>query len=110
MLKVVVTLCAVLNGGWMLFDGIHVLRHGKYFGPAEPGPWQHIVKMIGLKPMTLGPVFVIFGIDWLLLAAYTLMPNSHFFWPALVIAISTLWYIKIGTGFSLIVLLVLLFI
>lgn len=45
--KILFSIIALLNGAWMLFDGLHVLRTGKYFGPPESGPWSGVVKKLG---------------------------------------------------------------
>ena len=92
-------LIGALNGGWMLADGLHVLRHGKYFGPQTPGPWRHVPQAVGLDPMALGPVFVVLGALWLALAALVATATL----PALSLALPavlTLWYLPVGTFLS----------
>ena len=98
---------ALLLGGWMTFDGIHVLATGKYFGPEKPGPWADLVAAVGLDPFALGPVFVLFGLAWL--AAFGLIVARH---PAsraaaTVAAVATLWYLPVGTLLALAVLILL---
>ncbi len=39
-MKVLVTILAILNGGYMFLDGIYVLLKGKYIGTERPGPWS----------------------------------------------------------------------
>ena len=63
--KILVSLIALAVGGWMIFDGIHVLSTGKYFGPDKPGPWSDLVAAVGIEPFGLGPVFITFGTLWL---------------------------------------------
>ncbi len=106
--KVVFAGVALINGGWMLFDGIHVLIKGKYFGPPEPGPWSKIVAKVGLNPFSLGPVFVVLGVLWIA-ATLGILQGIGWAWAlAVLTAILSLWYIPIGTALSIIALIILL--
>lgn len=101
--EVVLFLLALLNGGWMLFDGLHVLRKGKYFGPEKPGAWSKIVARLGIDPFAIGPVFVVLGLIWLI-AGVGLLVSESWAWLALMLtAVATLWYVKVGTVISLLV-------
>ncbi len=100
-MKIAIFLLAGLNGGWMLFDGIHVLRFGKYFGPENPGPWQALPKALGLDPFNLGPLFVILGLVWL--GAGLNFALAGGFWPLFLVAGLTLWYLPLGTIFAALV-------
>ncbi len=91
----------------MLFDGINVLRTGKFFGPETPGPWRHIPAAIGIDPFSMGPVFIILGIGWLGAASMNILAPDSAFLPLAVMAVLTLWYIPIGAVLSVFVLLVL---
>ncbi len=110
MIKIFLFVIAVLNGGWMIFDGIHVLRKGKYFGPDIPGPWSKIIKSIGIDPFKLGVPFVILGFLWIVSFTLLLLGFNFAWYTSLIITICTLWYIKIGTVLSVIAILLLLFI
>lgn len=101
--KIVYLALATMVGGWMLFDGIHVLRTGKYFGPPEPGPWSRLVSQIELDPFALGPVFVCFGVIWLSSALAVYLELDWSWTLALVVAVATLWYLPIGTLISILV-------
>jgi len=101
--KISLLVLAVLNGGWMLFDGLHVIRKGKYFGPDEPGLWSKIISSLGVNPFSIGPVFVALGLAWFVSIA-GLFSSSSWGWLALLLsAIATLWYVKIGTVISVLV-------
>src|SRR5688500_10986928 len=100
MAKIMMLLIAILVGGWMIFDGVHVLFTGKYFGPEKPGPWSSLVTAIGLDPFRLGVPFVIFGILWLAFAACILLGQSWAWFAALITAVLTLWYLPVGTVLS----------
>ena len=103
-MKLLITILGILNGGFMLFDGIHVLIKGKYIGPEKPGPWAAIFEKLGVDVFKLGPLFIVYGILWLvwLYGLWTNQSWSH--WFGIAVCILTLWYIPFGTLFSLIVL------
>ena len=105
--KVIASLIALLVGGWMIFDGIHVLRTGKYFGPEKTGPWSDVVASIGIDPFRLGIPFIALGALWLLFLSAMLLHQSWAWYAALLTAILTLWYLPVGTVLSLIYILLL---
>ncbi len=80
-MKLTLVILALLNGGWMLFDGLHVLRTGKYFGPDMPGPLQMLPKALGLDPFRLGPLFDGLGLVWLGCALGLLTVPERAYWP-----------------------------
>ena len=51
LVRATLILIALFVGGWMVFDGIHVLIYGRFFGPEKPGPWSAVVSSIGLNPL-----------------------------------------------------------
>lgn len=106
--KSVIILIALLNGGWMLFDGIYVIRNGKYFGSVKPGPWSKPFAVFGINPFSLGSMFIIFGLIWIDVAFSLIFSVSWAWMFALVIAFSTLWYVSVGTVLAFIAIIVLL--
>ncbi len=68
-LRSLIVLLAVIDGGYMLVDGIHALATGDYITPSsgQLGPWTHAFEAIGLAPRS--PVvevwFAAFGALWL---------------------------------------------
>lgn len=108
-MKALLIFLALLNGGYMLVDGLHVILKRKYIGPPEPGPWRYLFQSLGIDVFRLGPLFVVFGAAWLVWLYGLWIQSSWAYALGLVISISTLWYLPVGTLFSLIVLLVLLF-
>lgn len=68
-MKYVVIALSLLNGLWMLIDGVYVLANGKYIGPEKPGPWASLLSLTGVDVFKLGPLFVLFGLAWLVLGA-----------------------------------------
>ncbi len=65
----------------MLADGIHVILKGKFIGSDKHGPWAGLFYMFDIDVFKLGPLFI---------------------------SIFTLWYLPVGTIFSIIVLIVLI--
>lgn len=107
--EICIIFVALLNGGWMVFDGVHVLRKGKYFGPNEPGPWSKLVSKVGIDPLSIGPVFVLLGLGWLVGGTCMIAGFAQAWLVLAIVGVLTLWYISIGTMLSIIVL-VLLFV
>jgi len=64
-MKILLALVGVLAGGWMIVDGVHVMLRGKYIGPEKPGPWSILFVKLGVDPFRLGPLFVAFGVLWI---------------------------------------------
>ena len=94
----------LLNGCYMLLDGLFVIIKGKYIGPEKPGPWANLFYKIGFDVFKLGPLFIIFGILWLTWI-YALWTNQNWtFVFGIIISLLTLWYIPVGTFISLIIL------
>ncbi|PID30346.1 hypothetical protein CR973_03005 [Candidatus Saccharibacteria bacterium] len=93
----------------MLIDGVFVMMNGKYIGPEKPGPWALLFEKLGIDVFKLGPLFVVFGVLWLvwIYGLWTVQPWA--FPLGIIICLLTLWYIPVGTVFSLIVLAVILF-
>ncbi len=108
-MKTLVTIIGILNGGYMLLDGIYVILKGKFLGPEKPGPWANLFYKLNIDVFKLGPMFIIFGLLWLtwLVAFWTNQNWTHMF--GLIMAIITLWYLPLGTILSLIFICVLLF-
>jgi len=103
-MKILITILGLLNGGYMLIDGIYVMMKGKYIGPEKPGPWSYIFEKLDINVFKLGPLFIAFGVLWLIWL-YSLWTNqswSYLF--GIIISILTLWYLPVGTIFSLIIL------
>lgn len=108
-MKIFISILGFLNGAYMLADGIFVMLKGKYIGPAKPGPWANLFDAAGINVFKLGPIFIVFGIVWL---TWLYSVWSRYDWSAtfgIIISMLTLWYLPVGTIFSLIILGVLLF-
>jgi hypothetical protein len=108
-MKVLVTILGLLNGGYMLLDGIYVLLKGKYIGPDKPGPWAGIFERFDVDVFRLGPLFIVFGLLWLGWLGALWSSNGNAYGFGIVLCILTFWYLPVGTLFSIIILLVLIF-
>ena len=107
-MKIFLTILGLLNGGYMLIDGIYVMLKGKYIGPEKPGPWANLFYRLNIDVFKLGPLFITFGILWLiwLYALWTNQSWTYIF--GLIISLLTLWYLPVGTLFSIIIFVILL--
>jgi hypothetical protein len=103
-MKILVTLLGLLNGGYMLFDGLHVMLKGKYFGPEKPGPWAELFYRLQVDVFRLGGLFVGFGLLWLVWLYALWTAKSWAYVYGLAISGLTLWYLPVGTVFSLAIL------
>ncbi len=108
-MKYVVLILSLINGAWMLIDGIYVALNGRYIGPEKPGPWASVIGITGVDVFRLGPMFVIFGIAWLIFVFGLFSGSGWAYWWGMIVAILTLWYLPFGTIISLTVLAALLF-
>lgn len=102
-MKALIMLLAIVNGAYMLLDGIYVMIQGKFIGPEKPGPWGHLFEGFHIDVFKLGPLFIVFGLAWLiwLCSFWTNKKSAYRF--GLIICLLTLWYIPFGTMISLIV-------
>jgi hypothetical protein len=107
-MKILISILGFINGGYMLLDGIFVMLKGKYIGPDKPGPWANLFYKLGIDVFKLGPLFIIFGLLWLtwLYALWTNQNWAYLF--GLILSVFTLWYLPVGSLFSVIVFIVLL--
>jgi len=108
-MKTILTILGIANGGFMLLDGIYVILKGKYIGPEKPGPWSIIFNKFEINVFKLGPLFISLGILWLLWLYGLTTCQPWAFSLGITVSILTLWYIPVGTIFSLTTLGILLF-
>jgi hypothetical protein len=108
-MKILITILGFLNGAYMLLDGIFVMIKGKYIGPEKPGPWANIFYKLNVDVYKLGPLYIIFGLIWLtwLYALWTNQGWAYLF--GIFISVLTLWYLPVGSLFSLIIFAILIF-
>lgn len=108
-MKTVITFLGLLNGVYMLLDGIFVIITGKYIGPEKPGPWAEIFYKMNVNVFKLGWLFILYGLLWLVWL-YALWTNKDWAYPfGLFISLISLWYLPLGTLISILILISLLF-
>ena len=107
-MKILIVVLGLINGGYMLLDGIFVMIKGKYIGPEKPGPWANLFYKFNIDVFKLGPLFIIFGIVWMAFLFGFLSNQSWAYMLGLVISVLTLWYLPVGTFLSIVVLILLL--
>jgi len=107
-MKILITVLGLLNGIYMLLDGIFVIIKGKYIGPEKPGPWAEIFYKLNVDVFKLGWLFIVFGIFWLVWIIGLWTNKEWTFIYGIAISILTLWYLPVGTIFSIIIITVLL--
>ena len=103
-MKYLVIALASIQGLWMLIDGIYVIANGKYIGPEKPGPWASLFGPLGVDVFKLGPMFILFGAGWLVFAGAFATETSWARMFGIILSVLTLWYLPVGTLFSIIVL------
>ena len=106
--RVAILILATIEAGWMALDGIRALVVGDFITPktgpraGQLGPWRHLVARVGLNPrgMPMKVIFAVYGLTWLALAI-GFSRGASWGWSAmLVAAIGALWFVPVGTLFS----------
>jgi len=91
----------------MLFDGMHQLLTGSYFG-GRLGPWAALVSAVGISPGSIAPVFVVLGVLWLVGGVAFLFRARWSTGLLIAVSVISLAYLVFGTILSLIALAILL--
>ena len=91
----------------MLFDGMHRLLAGSYFG-GRLGPWAALVSAVGISPGSMAPVFVVLGALWLVAGVAFLCRARWSTGLLIVVSAISLAYLVFGTILSLIALAIVL--
>ncbi|MGD0347054.1 MAG: hypothetical protein ABSA85_09870 [Terracidiphilus sp.] len=97
----------LLQGGYMLFDGVHRLLAGNYFG-GRLGPWAALVSAVGINPASMAPVFIVLGTLWLVGGVAFLFRARWSTGLLIAVSVISLAYLVFGTILSLIALAILL--
>ncbi|MFI5131163.1 MAG: hypothetical protein ACHQFX_14270 [Chitinophagales bacterium] len=104
-IKWVIVILAVLNFGYMAFDGGRALVKGDYIRPksgeyaGQLGPWSKLVEKLGINPesTTMKTIFLAWGLLGLVIATCYALRMSWASNGLLVINILSLWYLVPGT-------------
>ena len=94
-----VLVIAVLQGGYMVADGLHVMITGSYMGN-RVGPWALVVRSLGFNEFKVGPLFVVLGALWLLSFVLVLVRPQAGVLLLTLAAIASLFYLPFGTLLS----------
>ena len=106
-MRIIAGAFGILQGAYMLFDGVHGVLTREYFEPYHRlGPWTAIVAAAGIAPlsMTMRIAFIVLGAAYILAAAGYLSTSGKSWKPLAAVAILTLWYAPVGTLLSLAIL------
>jgi len=104
----VVIVLALVEAGWLTFDGTRALVVGDYVTPksgphaGQLGPWSKVVAAAGIEPRsTLMKSFHLgLGAAWLVVIACYAMRMPWARPGMLVCAVLGLWYLPVGTVLS----------
>jgi hypothetical protein len=106
--KWIIVFLAILNAGYMAFDGTKALVTGDYIRPKEGeyagqlGPWTKLVEKLGIDPMSplMKSIFVIYGLAGLIITI-GFATGAGWGWKAMLIYnICSMWNLFIGTASS----------
>lgn len=98
---------SILEGLFMLSDGLHAFITGRYFSPGgENAPWGALVAAAGIDPFStpVKAALVLLGAAFLICAAAYAFYKRHGRFYLGAVAVLTLWYLPLGTLLSLVVL------
>lgn len=109
-IKWIIIILAVLNFGYMIFDGTRAMLTGDYIRPSsgqhagQLGPWTKVVEKIGIDPEsnTMKSIFVIWGMIGMQCAVGYAAGKSWGWKGLMIFNICSLWYAFIGTMSSVI--------
>jgi hypothetical protein len=113
----VVVLLAIVEGGWLAFDGGRALVVGDYVTPAsgeyagQLGPWAQVVSALGVEPRStlMKSIHLGLGGVWLPVTVAFVHRRGWAWWGMLLCAGAALWYLPFGTLISLAQIVLLLF-
>jgi hypothetical protein len=103
--RTLVIALALFEAAWMAYDGTRALIRGDYVTPSSGphagrlGPWQHVVRAVGIPPRSLGMklTFAGYGVAWLLVIGAFVRGAPWASTAMIVAAAGSLWYLPIGT-------------
>jgi hypothetical protein len=109
-LKLLIIPLALLQGGWLAFDGGRALIVGDYVtassGPraGQLGPWSRVVSAFGFEPRStsIKVLHLVLGIAWLASAVMFWLHPVEGRRAILMCSLASLWYLPIGTILSVI--------
>ncbi len=105
MIRVLVVVLALVEAGWMTFDGTRALVKGDYVTPSTGahagvlGPWSKVVAAVGIPPRSTGMkvAFVVWGVGWLAATGAYVVGVGRARAAMIALAAGSLWYAPVGT-------------
>ncbi len=106
----VVLALAVIEAGWLAFDGGRALVVGDYVTPksgryaGQLGPWARVVSAVGIEPRStlMKCIHLALGLSWLVVMICFVLRLPWAWSGMLVCAVLGLWYLPFGTILSVI--------
>lgn len=101
----VITVMAISQAAWMVFDGSWALLYGDYVISASEvpaagnAPWARVVAAVGIPPRSVPMkiLFVVYGLAWLVVAT-AFAADVEWAWRAmLALSLGSLWYLNVGS-------------
>ncbi len=106
----VVVALALIEGGWLAFDGGRAVLVGDYVTPksgqhaGQLGPWAKVVSAVGIEPRStlMKSIHFVLGLTWLgIMICFVL--RLSWAWSGMVLCAGLgLWYLPFGTLLSVI--------
>ena len=101
----VVVALALIEAGWLAFDGGRALVVGDYVTPSsgpsagQLGPWAKVVSVVGIDPRStlMKSIHLGLGIAWLVVIVCFTLKLSWAWTAMFVCALLGLWYLPFGT-------------
>lgn len=115
-LRWTIVIMALVEGGWLAFDGGHALVTGDYVTPKSGqyagrlGPWSKLVAAAGIDPRStlMKVIHVALGATWILVIICFTLGLRWAWWGMILCAGAGLWYLPFGTLLSVIQIVLLL--
>ena len=112
----VVAALALIEGGWLAFDGGRALIVGDYVTPSsgpsagQLGPWSKVVSALGIDPRStlMKSIHLVLGLAWLAAIVCFILGFPQARLGMLLCAVLALWYLPFGTVLSVIQIVLLL--
>ena len=107
-IKWIIIISAILNYGFMAFDGGRSLVTGDYIRPksgkyaGQLGPWSKVVEKVGIDPESnfMKGIFVFIGLCGLIFSIAFAFELEWAWKGMVIISIGSLWYLVPGSALS----------
>ena len=101
----IIIFLALMNSGFMTYDGMHAFITGDYIRPAtgeyagQLGPWTNVTETLGIDPLStlMKSIFVIYGLVGLYMTIAFIQRKTWSRKGLIIFNILALWYFFVGT-------------